>query len=280
MSGSRNSSPEPSESGADRRHSILSDFLPGSLQLPPSFLATSPIVREILTRDIDECSFEDEAEPATPDSGAELEAAAPEPKLAFHPHGVAYGCGYSMVTAQGLDKPVSNPREIEESLQAELDLLQDNDILPSKQLDQPPRNALVRVYRRLFSTKIKDRRGSLFSDTAVETTPLLTERSSEAPPTPQADEIYHCFEEAVASHAISTTWQREAKTLLQYATPLVFTFLMHYSVTIGSVLTVGRLGMVELAAVNCTSPRLPTCVCPTPTDGRILGADALSQWPP
>ncbi|KAM0310231.1 hypothetical protein ACHAPQ_012509, partial [Fusarium lateritium] len=56
--------------------------------------------------------------------------------------------------------------------------------------------------------------------------------------------------EALASHNIETTWQRETKTLVQYALPLIATFLLHYSVTVASVLTVGRIGVDELAAVN------------------------------
>ncbi|KLU92698.1 hypothetical protein MAPG_11685 [Magnaporthiopsis poae ATCC 64411] len=43
-----------------RRDSILADLLPESLPLPSSFVATAPIVQEILTRDIAECSDDDE----------------------------------------------------------------------------------------------------------------------------------------------------------------------------------------------------------------------------
>lgn len=260
MAESSSSSPQPIPDGGPqgRRHSILTEFLPESLTLPPSFLATSPIVREILTRDIAECSSEDEPEqrrPSDAESDAGSEHTVAEPKLAFHPNGVAFGCGYSVVPIQGLDKPVPNPSEVEESLHAELSLLRDNDILPPKHPRARPTNLVARVYRRIFSTKVKDHEGPIFPDIAVETTPLLPEAAPQEVATPPLDEVNQCFEEAVAAGAITTTWQREAKTLIQYSTPLIFTFLMHYSVTIGSVLTVGRIGMVELAAVNRMWPK-------------------------
>jgi MATE family multidrug resistance protein len=204
-----------------------------------------------LTRDIAECSSEDEAEQADV-SDTESVPEHADAKLAFHPNGVAYGCGYSTVPIQGLDKPVPNPHEVEESLHAELSLLRDNAILPPKHPTPRATNVLARLYRHIFSTKLEDHERPIFQEITLETTPLLLEEAAEARPTPSPDEISKRFEEAVASQAISTTWQREAKTLMQYSTPLIFTFLMHYSVTIGSVLTVGRLGMVELAAVNRT----------------------------
>ncbi|KAL2131957.1 hypothetical protein VTI74DRAFT_4412 [Chaetomium olivicolor] len=256
MSDPRDSSPRPINGRFDgRRHSILSELLPESLPLPPSFIATSPIVREILTKDIAECSSEDEAEHSQPSDDSESQAEpdqlhVADAKLAFHPNGVAYGCGYSTVPILGLDRPVPNPHEVEESLQAELSLLRDNAILPPEHPTPRSANVLVRLYRRIFSTRIKDHEGPIFPNLAVETTPLLPEGAAEPAQTPPPEEVYERFEEAVAAQAIKTTWQREAKTLIQYSIPLICTFLMHYSVTIGSVLTVGRLGMVELAAVN------------------------------
>lgn len=241
-----------------RRHSvisILSEFLPESLPLPASYIATSPIVCEILAKDIEECGSEDKLDASRPDNAEpevewENQHQLTDAKLAFHPNGVAYGCGYSIVPIQGLDKPVPNPHEVEESLQEELSLLRDNAIIPPPHRRRRPSNPLARLYRRIFSTSIKDHEEPIFAEPALETTPLLPEITEEAAPTPPPDEIYERFEEAVAAQAIKTTWQREAETLFRYSTPLVVTFLLHYSVTIGSVLTVGRLGMVELAAVN------------------------------
>lgn len=246
--------PQPIKGAPERRrHSLLSDLLPESLPLPPSFLATSPIVREILVRDIAVCSSDEETDTdLSSDAESESQRVPAEAKLAFHPNGVAYGCGYSAVPIQGLDRPVPNPREVEESLQAELSLLRDNDILPTKRTGERQRNILSRLYRRIFSTKIPDHEVPIFLEPTTEETPLLLpEETDEALPTPSPNEVYERFEEAVAAQCIKTTWQRESKTLIQYSAPLIATFLLHYSVTIGSVLTVGRLGMVELAAVNC-----------------------------
>jgi MATE family multidrug resistance protein len=248
-----------------RRHSVLSNHLPESLPVPSSFISTSEIVREILSRDIAECSSSDDDEAHGPDAELEAESehsqAAADAKLAFHPNGVAFGCGYSAVPIQGLDRPVPNPHEIEESLQAELDLLRDNDIIPSKE-SRERRESLVGRFYQVFSTNVRDHEEATSPGVAAETTPLLQGEAQEIPATPPPEEIHERWEEAVAAQVIKTTWQREAKTLIQYSAPLIATFLLHYSVTIGSVLTVGRLGMVELAAVNrkyfSDSVNLPT----------------------
>jgi MATE family multidrug resistance protein len=61
------------------------------------------------------------------------------------------------------------------------------------------------------------------------------------------------WEEAVAAGKIKTTWQREAKTLWNYSSPLVVTFVLQYSLTVASIFTVGHLGKVELGAVSLAS---------------------------
>lgn len=61
------------------------------------------------------------------------------------------------------------------------------------------------------------------------------------------------WEEAVEGGKISTTWQREAKTLGRYAGPLVFTFILQNSLTLTSVFTVGHIGKNELGAVSLGS---------------------------
>ncbi|KAH7136298.1 mate-domain-containing protein [Dactylonectria macrodidyma] len=233
-----------------RRHSILSDFLSGSVQFSTSFVDTGPNAQEILTRDIEDCSSEDEH--AVSDSESRTIHAA-DVQLAFHPNGVAFGSGFSTVPVPGVDLPVPNQHEVDESLQAELDLLRDNDIVPSRHPRTGWRaNFVGRIYRSLFSTRVQDHKKPIHSPLA-ETTPLLPDvplASGDVTPTLSPDEVHKRWEEAVAAHDIKTTWQREAKTLVQYAAPLIATFLLHYSVTVGSVLTVGRLGMEELAAVN------------------------------
>jgi MATE family multidrug resistance protein len=63
------------------------------------------------------------------------------------------------------------------------------------------------------------------------------------------------WEEAVAAGKIHTTWQREAKTLAKYSSPLILTFLLQYSLTVASIFTVGHIGKVELGAVSLASSK-------------------------
>lgn len=241
-----------------RRHSVLSEFLPGSLPVYPEFVDPASNVQEILTKDIADCSSDDEA-------GHGHGASSPVPagdeanrdhdvQLAFHPTGVAFGSGFSSIPIPGLDLPVHNPHEVEESLLAEVSLLRDNHILPPKHARTGWRaSSIARLYRSWFGTKVHQDK---VPEEPSETTQLLHGRTARydhgpVPPTPSADEVHRQWDEAVAAHLIETSWQREAKTLVQYSVPMIVTFLLHYSVTVASVLTVGRLGMEELAAVNC-----------------------------
>jgi MATE family multidrug resistance protein len=158
--------PESTSSAVDidgasrgRRHLVLSDFLPGSLPLPPSFVATAPNVQEILSRDIEDCSSNeeegDEEAPATANESKSRHVDAADVQLAFHPNGVAYGCGFSTIPLPGIDLPVPNPHEQGESLQAEIDLLRDNDILPPKHPRTGRRASVVeRAYRTVFSIRV------------------------------------------------------------------------------------------------------------------------------
>ncbi|CCG22826.1 hypothetical protein CORT_0B11270 [Candida orthopsilosis Co 90-125] len=50
-----------------------------------------------------------------------------------------------------------------------------------------------------------------------------------------------------------TSLLRETRLLLKFAVPIVITFLLQYSLTFASVLSVGRLGSTELAAVSLSS---------------------------
>ena len=90
--------------------------------------------------------------------------------------------------------------------------------------------------------------------TATETTNLLV-GNPELPYGGQDDPetVDKKWEEAVRDGKIQTTWQREAKVLARFSGPLVLTFLLQYSLTVASILTVGHLGKVELAAVSLAS---------------------------
>ncbi|KAK4448781.1 putative transporter [Podospora aff. communis PSN243] len=264
-------SPGPSRPD-DRRGSVLSALLPESLSLPPPFLSTTPIAREILQQDIDD--IDDTAIASESESDIDIdnpiETTADDARLAFHPSGVVYGCGFSTVPLPGLDRPVPNPREIEESFRAEVDLLRDNEILPPKHRHG---SVVDQVYQ-LFGAEHGHGHEISGSPLAAETTPLLTIDPSSEPQTPLPRDVHKLWEEAVAAHHLKTSWQREAKTLVLYALPLILTFVLHYSVTIGSVLTVGRLGMLELGAVNLAT-MTASITCYVPVQGLATCLDTL-----
>ena len=69
----------------------------------------------------------------------------------------------------------------------------------------------------------------------------------------QPETLNQKWEEGVTAGKIHTTWQREAKVLVRYSSPLVVTFLLQASLTVASIFTVGHLGKVELGAVSLAS---------------------------
>lgn len=170
----------------------------------------------------------------------------PAPNLFLRPSGVVYGS----VTRAGLapqeaDTPFPSERELAEARSAEESLLRDNHILPPKHGDpDPDEGPFWRVYRTLFSTKVRNQQGA--TRKVTETTPLLRTYIED-------EELVHdvVWGTAVAADQIQTTWQREAKTLFQYSRSLILTFMLHYSVQIVSIFTVGRFGKLELGAVSC-----------------------------
>lgn len=169
----------------------------------------------------------------------------PAPNLFLRPSGVVYGSiTRPSLAPQDPDPPLASERELVEARQAEESLLRDNHILPPKHGDpDPDEGRFWRVYRRLFSTKVRNPQGTI---KVTETSPLLGAYLDD-------EELAHdvVWGSAVAADQIQTTWQREAKTLFQYSRSLILTFLLHYSVQIVSIFTVGRLGMLELGAVSC-----------------------------
>ncbi|KAH8904728.1 MATE efflux family protein [Coniochaeta sp. PMI_546] len=261
--------------------------------LSSSYLATSPLAQEILIRDIAECSTDSEDEYDVADSDSDVDESRilhghheqrhRSASLAFHPSGIAYGTACLAVAPQAPLPAPPVPREVEESRNAERSLLRDNHFLPPKHRRTGDETALRRLYRRIFSTKVRDLPlDDEFVDThtdlifakAVETTPLLEQDYEAGLPTPDSDEEHNRWEAAVAANVIKTTWQREAKTLVQYSAPLIVAFLLHYSVTIGSVLTVGRIGMVELGAVNLAT-MTASITCYVPVQGLATCLDTL-----
>jgi hypothetical protein len=56
---------------------------------------------------------------------------------------------------------------------------------------------------------------------------------------------------------VEPIWRQEAIVLGQSSAPLIFTFILQYSLTVSSVFIVGNIGKVELAAVSLASSMLP-----------------------
>jgi len=242
------------------------------------------MANEIIFRDLVECSspedglsedgsdveYDYEPKQDFPDSVGKGDdeddnRAGPSTGLYLRPAGITYGTLHRPSIApqpQPADNPLPSHREWRESLDAERSLLRDNHILPPKHRRSAQESQLRTLYRSVFSTKVRvptvPEDGPL-PDTlakAAETTPLLRHVPSlqnlalpliESPSSELGHEL---FEEAVAANILTTTWRREAKTLIQYSRSLAATFLLHYSVTIASIYTVGRIGSLELGAVS------------------------------
>lgn len=91
-------------------------------------------------------------------------------------------------------------------------------------------------------------------------------------PTPSEQQFQ--WDAAVAANILKTTWQREAQTLTQYSRSLIVTFLLHYSVTVTSVFTVGRIGRLELGAVSLAT-MTANITCYAPVQGLATCLDTL-----
>ncbi|KAK4214323.1 mate-domain-containing protein [Rhypophila decipiens] len=249
----------------NRRHH---DVLETASLLSTSFLASSPIAEEIIARDIEECSDDEHKGRGYDDDDdeddEELDFDYPlRPALssasAHHgagnstqPSGAIYG------TLRPMASQVLGDHDHTLTHREERSLLRDNHILPPKHI-RPYQEPLWRqLYRRVFSTKVPETSTDCFGGADFDSPPKVLESSpllqhdylaGEGPPSPSPS-VTQVIWEAVPPNALKTTWQREAKTLTQYARPLIITFLLHYSVQITSVFTVGAIGTVELGAVS------------------------------
>ena len=170
----------------------------------------------------------------------------------------AFGSGSS-----GLGRTPTK-RERREARKEERSLLRDNHVIPPKH----PRDGKGKILRtrssgrflrpndRKASQSYEERRGDAPDGgpgLTGEVAPLLG--ASDLPyggqDTPK--NLDRKWEEAVLEGKIQTTWKREAKVLGRYSAPLVLTFVLQYSLTVASILTVGHLGKVELGAVSLAS---------------------------
>ena len=255
-----------------------------------SYLSSSPLAQEILKRDIAEClddleDFEDDS--TSSDTASEFAdedpldvSASLGAPLISRPSGIAYGTLRPTIAADARGTPALNPRDLVESRRAERSLLRDNHILPPKRPRPFAESSWKRLYRHLFSTKVPassddgafDPELSAASTKALETTPLL--QDGMGPYSPTDSEQQFQWEAAVAAKILKTTWQREAQTLTQYSRSLIVTFLLHYSVTVTSVFTVGRIGRLELGAVSLAT-MTANITCYAPVQGLSTCLDTL-----
>ncbi|CAJ2513697.1 Uu.00g018160.m01.CDS01 [Anthostomella pinea] len=244
------------------------------LNLAQSFASGSPLAQDILASDLAECP-EDEAaaDGASFGSGS---GSVPGPILYKQPSGVAYGYRRPSVIPDPVHEPVRTRVEKKESRQAERSLLRDNHLIPPKHAPKKKPGVLSRVYHRLFSTKVRkipeDEEVPRITVEPSESSPLLG--GTATPSTPDSEHMNAQWEAAMASGAIETTWQREAKTIATYSRSLILTFLLQYSVNITSIFTVGRIGKIELGAVSLATMTANIC-CYAPMQGLATSLDTL-----
>ncbi|TVY45064.1 putative transporter [Lachnellula cervina] len=260
------SAPQSIEQQASRSRSIARS------PFSNSYLSQSPIAQESIARDLAECS-EDEVEQPESDgdeSSSESESDtstlrpdAPQTSMASsyrRPSFVAFGGTRPAITPHaGPDTAYLTKKEKKQSRNEERSLLRDNHLAPPKHAEPAQRNALSRLYRRVFSTKrpkteadVEDPPEAIFTAEPSETSALLPNGAQETART-HHERLNRQWEAAVAAGKIKTTWQREAKTLWRYSSPLVITFLLQYSLPVASIFTVGHLGTLELGAVSLAS---------------------------
>jgi len=237
-----------------------------------SYLSTSPLAHESIARDLEECSDDEEEipEPDSPSSEDDdsSETSTVRPDGADHsmansyrrPSFVAFGQSRSTVTPQHAEAAWLTKKEKKQSRNEERSLLRDNHLAPPKHPQPEKRTLLSRLYKKIFSTR---RPKIEVDEEAVPEAPLFTAEPSEisallpnGPPESSRthkERLNRQWEAAVAAGKIKTTWQREAKTLWRYSSPLVVTFILQYSLTVASIFTVGHLGKIELGAVSLAS---------------------------
>jgi MATE family multidrug resistance protein len=249
--------PRPIKSGDERYGSI------GRSPFNNSLLVGSPIAQESLARDLAEYPA-DEIESASQydseDESSEASTVRLEDSQHSHsmthsyrrPSFVAFGGTRPAVTPQFRETTFLSKKERHETRNEERSLLRDNHLAPPKHPEPPKRSSLNRLYRKLFSTKIPKHVGDEEAGPPSETSLLLPNGQRESTRS-RHERLNRQWEEAVAAGKIKTTWQREAKTLWRYSSPLVVTFVLQYSLTVASIFTVGHLGKVELGAVSLAS---------------------------
>ncbi|KAH7355080.1 MATE transporter [Rhexocercosporidium sp. MPI-PUGE-AT-0058] len=254
------------------RHSIARSPFSNSY-LSGSFLSGSPIAQESIARDLEDCN-DDDHEVETPETGSSSseddssETSTVRPDVVQHsmansyrrPSFVAFGGTRGAVTPQFQEPNYLTKKEKKQVRNEERSLLRDNNLAPPKNPEPKDRSALSRLYKRLFSTRrpktVADEEADpedLSSAVGPSETSALLGNDVLENSRVRHERLNAQWEAAVASGKIKTTWQREAKTLWKYSSPLVVTFVLQYSLPVASIFTVGHLGKVELGAVSLAS---------------------------
>ncbi|KAI4180191.1 MAG: hypothetical protein L6R41_007396 [Letrouitia leprolyta] len=178
--------------------------------------------------------------------------------------------GSRACVAPGLQTSHRDPTwsEREEARRQERSLLRDNNVIPPKhpQSGQPSKSVVRRFSRQFANFGIpggdkkvikENEEGSAAAPgeptSLSDTAPLLGNPELPYGGQDSPEMLDKQWNQAVAAGKIHTTWQREAKVLSRYSAPLILTFLLQYSLTVASVLTVGHLGKVQLGAVTLAS---------------------------
>lgn len=253
---------QPIEAASQSRHSLARS------PFSSSFLTGSPIAQESIERDLAEYSDEEAAVMSDEDeevssSDEESETSTVRPDVGPS-HSMASSYRRPSFVAFGQSRPTVTPhpdvsfltkKEKKQARKEERSLLRDNHLAPPKHSTRPKQSIFAQIYRRIFSTKRRrvspDVQGMepTFSVEPSETSALLPNGEPESA-RDRHERRNRQWEAAVAAGKIHTTWQREAKVLIKYASPLVVTFILQYSLTVASIFTVGHLGKIELGAVR------------------------------
>lgn len=256
----------PINSGKSNHVSMASSFSAapfGSSPFSTSYYSSSPIAQQSIERDLAEC-FDDPAS-GSEDEDSDTSTVRPGHPVEDHsldssylrPSFVAFGGTRPSITPNVVDSKSLTKKEREQMRNAERSLLRDNHLAPPKHSGPQKRGPFVRLYKWIFGTRrpYTDQdvsQSAVYTSRPTETTRLLADGVPESART-RHERLNAQWEAAVASGKITTTWQREAKTITGYAAPLMVTFVLQYSLTVASIFTVGHLGKIELGAVSLAS---------------------------
>lgn len=260
-----------------------SSFRVGSISR--SFRSVPELAHEALIRDLAECSDNEQLDTETPLSFLSDESEDEEghvhhtPTLYRRPEGVAFGAARPSIglVPPAHDEPHLTRVEKKECRDAERSLLRDNHFLPPKHPVPEHPSLLHRVYKRIFSTKVRESKHNVFDEEApCENTPLLKTASHSKPGHENCghEHLNEQWDAAVAAGQIHTTWQREAKTITLYSRSLILTFILHYSVTVTAIIAAGRIGAAELGAVSLAT-MTANITCYAPFQGLTTALDTL-----